>query len=353
MSRGHTPTDVVVLGSGPTAALVALELARAGKRTVVLAAPDAGERVLGHVPSGPPLPYVDAVRHWGRAAAGELWTLQHRAHAALRDEWGQACDLRSAGGFTLATSRPEALALAESEDLLRDDGFVGEFLDGYMLEARFAVRGFAAGYWAEGEAELDAFVLTRAARAAAVAAGAVFLERAGRAEASRRGVRVATPEGEVSAPVAVLASVADAPEEALAGRVEIRLGRGIDLPAREAAPVPSPAQVRGSAARWTAAGGRLHLVVVGGGDPAAFAAEHLPERADPGETSGNFPQGVSRDGLPWIGPVPGLPVFLALGGTADLAGEPLLSRWAVSDLLTGRDATPAPLRAARPASDML
>jgi glycine/D-amino acid oxidase-like deaminating enzyme len=342
--------DVLVVGSGLTAALVALELARAGKRAVVLPARSAGERVLGHVPSGPPLAYGDAVRQWGRAGAGELWACQRRAYDVLRDEWGQACALRPEGGFTLATTRAEGVALAESEDLLRDDGFAGEFLDGYMLEARFAVRGFSAAYWAEGEAELDVALLTRSAAAAAEAAGAVFLENGGPAELSGRGARAATPDGEVSAPVAVVAAAA---AEIVAGRLEERSARALELPSTARAAIPSPARVCGSGARWTGAGGRFRLELIADVDPAAFMADHLPDLDGAREESGPCPRLASRDGLPWIGRLPGLPVFLALGGTSDLAYEPLLSRWAVSELLTGRDTTPAPLRAARSPSAML
>ncbi|HVR71203.1 MAG TPA: FAD-dependent oxidoreductase [Vicinamibacteria bacterium] len=353
MSRRHTAADVVVLGSGLTACLVALELARAGKRTVVVGASE--EPAPGHVPSGPPLAYVDAVRRWGRAGAGELWELQRSAHTVLRAEWGQACDMGRAGGFTLATSRTEGLALAESEDLLRDDGFAGEFLDGFLLEARFAVRGFAAAYWAEDEAELDAVALAGAARAAALAAGAVLLDAAGAglADVSPSGVRAPTAEGDVSAPVAVLATAEAArlsPD--LAGSFAWRESRGVELPARDGAPVPSPARACGGGARWTSAAGPL-LLEVTGGDPAAFAAEHLPQRAGPQGRGWSRRLGLSCDGLPWIGPLPGRPLFAALAGAADLAYEPLLSRWAVSELLTGRDATPARLRAARAASAML
>ena len=353
MSPRRRPADVIVLGSGLTAALAALELARVGQRTVVLAAAYGGDRLAGHVPSGPPFAYVDAVRRWGRAPAAEVWTLHRRALGALREEWGQGCDWRSAGGFTLAGSRPDGLALAESEDALRDDGFAGEFLDGYMLEARFAVRGFTAGFWAEGEAELDVEALTRAAHAAAVAAGATFLERAGAAEVSRTGIRVPARDGEVTADVAVLASATDAPADVLEGRIELRPGRGGEWAIGAGAALPSPVRVAGRAARWTTTGGRLRLDLVGESDPSAFAAAHLPELAGRHEAAGAVRHAVSRDGLPWSGPLPGRPVFLALGGTSDLACEPLLSRWAVSDLVTGRDATPAPLRAVRPASAML
>ena len=349
--------DVVVIGAGLHGCLAALDLERAGRRTVVVAS--AGDRAgpcLGHVPSGPALSYVDAIARWGRPGARELWELQGESHSALRallDEWGRDCAYRGAGGFALATERPEGLALGESEDLLREDGFAGEFLDGFMLEARFAVRGFAAGYWSASEAELDGRALAAAALAAARGSGAALREApVERVELSRGGVVAVTPEGEVRAPLALLASVdASLLVPWFHDRIEVVERRGIRLPARDALPVPSPARAQGGRAGWTTTAGEISLETIDA-DPAGFAARHLPAPAGPRGAVRSGPAGLSRDGLPWVGPLPDLPVVAALGWH-DLAWAPLLSRWAVSALLTGRDATPPRLRAARDASDML
>jgi len=349
--------DVVVIGSGLDGCLVARDLERAGRRTVIV--PSAGGRAVpcrGHVPSGPALSYVDAIGRWGRPGARELWELQRESHAALRellDEWGRDFAYRAEGGFALATERPEGLALGESEDLLREDGFAGEFLDGYMLEARFAVRGFAAGYWSASEAELDGRALATAARAAVRGSGTTFRETpVQRLDLSREGVVAVTPEGEVRAPLAVLASVdASLLVPWFRDRIKVVGRRGILLPARDAFPVPSPARTGGGRAGWTTTGSELSLEVIDA-DPAAFATRHLQAPAGPRGAVWSGSAGLSRDGLPWVGPLPDLPVVAAFG-CQDLAWALLLSRWAVSALLTGRDATPPRLRAARAASDML
>lgn len=349
--------DVVVIGSGLDGCLVARDLQRAGRRIVVVAsAGDRAEPCLGHVPSGPTLSYADAVARWGRPGARELWELQGESHAALRellDEWARDFAYRGEGGFTLATERPEGLLLGESEDLLREDGFAGEFLDGYMLEARFAVQGFAAGYWSASEAELDGRALATAALAVARESGATFRETpVERLDVSRDGVVALTPEGSVRAPVAVLASVdASLLVPWFRDRIEVVERRGIRLPARDAFPMPSPARTSGGRAGWTTTASELLLEVIEA-DPAAFATRHLQAPAGPRGAVWSSPAGLSRDGLPWVGPLPDLPVVAAFG-CQDLAWAPLLSRWAVSGLLTGRDATPPRLRAARAASDML
>jgi glycine/D-amino acid oxidase-like deaminating enzyme len=349
--------DVLVLGAGLNGCLAARDLARAGRRTLVVApAPDHGEACLGHVPSGPALSYAAAIARWGRPGARELWELQRECHSALRallEEWGRSFAYQEVGGFTLAMDRPEGLALAESEDLLREDGFTGEFLDGYMLEARFAVRNFAAAYWAASEAELDGEALAAAARAAAREAGAAWREaRVERLEVSAKGVVAVTPEGRLRAPVAVLASVdASALVPWLRERIDKQERHGIRLQVREAFPVPTPARTEGGRARWTTAAGELGLEVAEA-DPGEFAARHLPDLTGPRAAAWSRPAGRSRDGLPWVGPLPDLPLVAALAGP-DLAWVPLASRWAVSSLLGGRDATPPRLRAARTASDML
>jgi hypothetical protein len=348
--------DVVVIGGGLCGSLVALELARAGRHTVVVDAPTSGpEPCLGHVPSGPPVAYVDARRRWGPAGARELWELQQEAHAALRElfrEIGEDAGYRSAGDFTLALDRQEGLSLAESEDLLRDDGFAGEFLDGYLLEARFDMRGIAAGYWAEAGAELDLEHLARAAGAAARAAGAVFheLHAFQVRELSKDGVLALTGQGPVRAPVAVLgtAAAATAVVPYFAGRIDVADRRGLRVTGFDASRIPSPARLRALRAGWTVAGGELSLEAVGG-DPSDLVAAHLPELPSRAASGAPCRVGLSRDGLPWVGTVPGLPVIAALCGTLDLAYMPLVPRWAVSALLTGRDTTPDRLRAARAA----
>jgi glycine/D-amino acid oxidase-like deaminating enzyme len=352
VSAAGIAADVLVFGSGLTGCLVALDLAHAGRRTVIVDSGDDEAQAPGHVPSGPPLIYVEAVRRWGRDGARELWELQREAHAELLDlvsEW--ACDgrYRSAGGFTLALTRPEGIALADGEDLLREDGFPGEFLDAYLFEARFDVRGFAAAYWAEGEAELEGAALKRAAASAAREAGATFMRPLPGAapDVLRDGVSVATTQGVVTAPVAVLATPTAAPLAGafFDGRLTATMRRGSRWPVGDAA-LCSPARTVAGGAGWTTVG-ELVLEVAGEGDPAAFAAEHLSRPAGPPGGSWARPSVVSRDGLPWVGAIPETALVAALVSGDDLGYAPLVSRWASTLLLTGRDPTPAPLRAAR------
>ena len=117
----------------------------------------------------------------GRPAA------QLRVGGGLREPPAPAGVRRPGRGATAATCRAaascwraiggEAADLAESEDMLRDDGFPGEFLDHYMIETRFDVTGFPGAYWAAEDAEVDARSCSRprsaggARRAASRSAG--------------------------------------------------------------------------------------------------------------------------------------------------------------------------------------
>jgi glycine/D-amino acid oxidase-like deaminating enzyme len=355
VSAGETGADVIVFGAGFTGCVVALELARAGRRTVVVDVGDGAPPGPGHVPSGPPLLYVNAIRRWGHDGARELWELQREAHAELRalmSEWGHDCGYHAAGGFTAALTRPEGLALANGEDQLREDGFAGEFVDAYMFEARFAVQGFAAAYWAEEEAVLDAVALEGAAETAARLAGAGLAGPLdGTPEVTREGVRATAREGVVHAPMAVLASPSALPAAGpyFTGRFEARRCQGKSWRLPDAVLVPGPMRLCAGGAGWAVVRGRLLVETSGELDPASFIATHLTEPLGPQEAEWSRLSGLSADGLPWVGAVPDLPLVAALGAADDLGYAPLLARWAALSLLTGRDHTPPRLRASRPA----
>ena len=59
--------------------------------------------------------------------------------------------------------------------------------------------------------------------------------------------------------------------------------------------------------------------------------------------------GISLDGFPFIGPIPGQPLISAAGFTGLGFGDALLAaRWAVEAAVSGHDPTPARYRTARP-----
>jgi len=361
--------DLIVLGAGLTGCLAAWELARRGRRPLVLEAARIGSGAtaldLGHVPTGPRLLYVDAIRRWGREAAREAWEIQRENHDRLREllaALGDDCGYEGRGGFVLAEDRAEAEALAASEDALREDGFSGEFLDHYMLESRFGVRGFPGAYWCAEDAELDPRRLVAALAAAAQREGAVFREgnAAAALESSPSGVAAATEGGRVEAAAAFVALEANT-----AGLVPFLKGRVTSLPAQwidadEATlPLPSPARTCGGQFAWRTTTAGVRVAHFGGavtGPPADerledFVLRHFAPASIRSGPRGSGVAGKSGDGFPFVGPVPGLNGVVACGyGTFGLGWAVLAAHWAVEALVSGRDPTPPRFKASRGAT---
>jgi glycine/D-amino acid oxidase-like deaminating enzyme len=381
--------DVVLLGAGLVGAAVARELAARGRRVVLLGTrDDALAPSLGHVLVGPGVPYRAAVLRFGRDRAREVWECQRENGDRLRgfvDGLRDSSGYRRAGGFLLAGDRDEGMLLADSEDLLREDGFPGEFLDQYMLEARFDLAGFAAAYWAADDAEVDAASLLVALLAAAAAQGAeirpaegvLAFPGAGEAslafEAGPDGVLVRTARGPVRAPWAVLTTEAFTFGGAPPGGVRSSTLHGLTLRLPPGVALPSPARTADGAHAWQVAGDRLLLAGVGrpgaaadgplaeGTAPSAARTEALPDFAHlramaerlhalPGSAvPWEAATGASPDGLPVIGLVSGRPLAVAVGlGTLAASYAFMAARWIAEAVISGRDPTPAAFRPDRP-----
>ena len=354
---GVHAADVCVLGGGLAGCAAALEAARRGARVAVLEAGAVGssERVsLGHIVVGLGSPYVSAVQRWGRDAAREEWATHAENHERLREHvaaLGTPCAYERRGGFAVALDRGEAAALMEGEDLLRDDGFGGEFLDHYMLEARVDVRGLMGGDWSGGDGAVDERAFVRALAAAAEAAGAVIFEespvrRVGRGPS---GVTAETPAGRIDAGLGIVAGGVPARTLVpfLAERLRPLPMETVSIVADRPLRIPTPAYAAGGRLVWRAWPDRL---VVGAcdGDPEAFARAHFPGATGPVHARWSGTLETTDDGLPLLGPIPAEPLFSAASVAGVGCSHALLAaRWAAEFATTGRDDTPARYRASR------
>jgi glycine/D-amino acid oxidase-like deaminating enzyme len=360
--RRPREADVAVVGAGLAALAAALELSRRGSRVAVLGAAAPAPRGLGLALLGPGRPYVRVARALGRPEARLLWAAGCENHLRLRafvEAAPHDCGYAPGGSFLLATDRAEAAELAESEDMLRDDGFPGEFLDHYMLETRFDLSGFPGAYWAAEDAEIDGGLLLAALDERARAAGIAFLSGSVRgvfAEASS--VSVETEDGDLRAGAGVVAT--DGKAAGLLPELSPLLRPAAPARLRTArmrgAVLPTAVRTADGRVAWKGEGDAILLSGTGPAEEPsldrllAFATRipvelaHARRWDEEGE--------VSVDGLPLVGALPSLPLAVACGFGALPAGLAFAAaRWVADALLAGKDPTPAALRATRaPAS---
>jgi glycine/D-amino acid oxidase-like deaminating enzyme len=354
---------VALVGSGLPVRVVALELARRRCRVTVLGTAGPAERTggLGLVAVGPARPYERVVQGLGREAARAVWAAGRENLRRVREFLEQAgcdCGHRALGGFLLGADRAEAESLAESEDLLRDDGFPGEFLDHYMLETHFDVSGFPGAYWAADDAELDVAALAATVEAAARAADVVFRPaRARGIVASRSGTVVETDQGPVRASWVVVAT--DAVASDWLPELRPHLGRAASdrrwFVPEAGVSLPGAARTADGSLAWQTRMSGVTLAATGllspGGPRDPERLETLATRLHgaPGDAQcWTEPGEIAPDGLPIVGMIPGRPVGVACGfGPFAPSLAFAAARWIADAIVEGRDPTPEPFRVGR------
>ncbi len=363
--RRHAPlqADVGVVGSGLPALAAALELVppgREGHRPRLRPGRGAAASVSASPLLGPGRPYARVARAIGRSAARLVWAAGCENHLRLRalvEEARRDCGYVARGSFLLARDRAEAADLAESEDMLRDDGFPGEFLDHYMLETRFDLSGFPGAYWAAEDAEIDGPRLLGALGEWARAAGIGFEPGPVRARPGRGVGRDGRDRGGARARRAR----SWWRRTARSATSSLSFGRCCAPPPRRACaprcsrgrscPPPSGPPTAASPGR----AGRDRCCSPGSGESGDVSAEGLEDFATRIPVDGatlrrwNEPGEVSADGMPIVGRLPGRPLAVACGFGALSPGLAFAAaRWVADAVLSGSDPTPGPLRATRP-----
>jgi glycine/D-amino acid oxidase-like deaminating enzyme len=341
---GSVEADVVVVGAGLCGASAALALGEAGVRTVWLEAAGvswgASGRNAGFILQGTAERYNRAVAVMGRERARRVHEASRANHRAMADtltRLGIACGYMQRGCLQLAGSEGEEAELLESADMMRADGFGAAVREGGALPECFREAGFRVGIHIPDDGELDPARFVRGVAAAAVASGVQLFERSPVVELSAPSpgdVHARTPDGEVRASIVLVCT------NAAAGRLlpffadKVDPVRGQMLATAPAPPLfPCPVYADHGFDYWRqdeygriALGGWRNLDPDGevGMDEAlhpliqermtAFLHRFPALRDVPVTHRWSGTMGFSRDGLPLVGAVPGLPGALAAAG---------------------------------------
>lgn len=336
--------DVLVVGAGLCGASAAYALGKAGVRTAWVegraVSSGASGRNAGFLLQGTAERYVRAIAVLGRDRARRVHAASrenHRAMAATVAELSLACGYQRRGSLQLAGSAPEEAELLESAALLREDGFEATIRDGDRLAACFRDAGFRLGVHIPEDGELQPASFVRGVARAAMDLGVRLYEQTPILELrapSPGDVTARTPRGEIRASLVLVCTNASAGALLPFFADKVNPVRGQML---ATAPAPAlfdcPVYADHGFDYWRqdehgriALGGWRNLDPEG--ETGSEEVLHPLIQARMTEFLHRFPalrdvpvthrwagtMGFSRDGLPIVGPVPGVPGALAAAG---------------------------------------
>lgn len=365
--------DVLVIGGGITGLSLLHWLWRRGVKAAVVermgVAAGASGRNAGFLLTGVADNYAVACRTHGRALARELWDFTAGNHDLLLDLLGGAeVGHRRNGALTLAGVAGELEELRESAELLAEDSLGGAFIDA-PEEAPAWSRG---GLLMERDGVVDPVAACSALARCAPAASICEQVTVRALHSSAASVRVDTSAGEVVAGEVVVA--ANAWTAALIPGMPIAPVRAQML--ASAAVTPSPPTGRPVYAHrghryWRRldsgellAGGCRELAAADeqtdADEPTPAVQGHLDAfvaglLGAPAEITHRWAgtMGFTPDGLPLVGPVPGMPRVWVCGGfTGHGLGMAAAAARAIADRLCGGAPPPVWLAPSRLAPAM-
>ncbi len=341
--------DVVIVGGGYVGGATAYWLTRMGVQPVLVErrAISAGAtgRNAGFIAPGLGQAFAEAVERYGRAGAIQRLEFTRRGRDLTRhmiDDLDIDCDLEQSGGLTVAASAAEWSILRASGDALIQAGVPVQVLDRPALADHLLtdVPSVFAGALYNSETMLvnPAKLNNAIVRAARDGGARVFLHTDVLAltDLADGGVMVETSRGEIAASRVVLATNAWSPLLAGFFTGRIRPVRGQMLATEPAPPVFRRAMSMNYGYEYWSqrAGGTIVLGgarwAVAGRDEGYYAEELNPDIQDAlyRFLTDTFPalrgvgvarrwsgiMGFSRDGYPYIGPMPGRGRVLVAAG---------------------------------------
>lgn len=341
---GDQECDVAVVGAGLCGASVVHALAAAGVRVGWLEAgtvsSGASGRNAGFLLQGTAERYSRAIGVMGRQRARAVHQISRENHTAMAQtatDLAIDCGYMRRGALQLAGSAEEESDLLESAQLLREDGFAAEVRQGNSLDAVYRDAGFRIGVHITDDGELDPARFVRGVSAAAVAKGVQLYEHSRVTSIGAGGpgdMALRTESGTLKSQVVVLCTNAytGALSDWFADKVDPVRGQMLAT-----APAPPlfacPVYADHGFDYWRQ--DEFGRIVLGGWrnlDPNAERGTeevlHPTIQTRMAEFLHRFPamrevpvthrwagtMGFSRDGLPIVGPVPGLPGAFAAAG---------------------------------------
>ena len=382
--EGDSEAEIAIVGGGITGASAALWLARAGVRAAVLEgrtiAAGASGRNGGFLLAGTAESYATAIARYGRERARRIWdfsTRNQRLAASLADELaalGWATGFRRTGSLRIAATDAELAELVASDALQREDGWDAELLPRDRLPACIQAYYTGAAYYpGDGEIQPARFVAGLARLAEQAGAAIYETSPVARIEPEGAGVRITTDGGTLRAGAALLATNAWLPEmlgplgdgaATLAGAIVSTRGQMlVTAPVTERL-FDSPCYADEGYQYWRQLeDGRL---VVGGWRNTSFATENTSDETPGGAVQSSLDAFVhetlglaglpierrwagimafSRDGLPYVGRLPGQQsnLYVAGGYTGHGNASAILAARTIADLILGQPTPDADL----------
>ena len=212
--------DVVVVGAGLCGASTAWHLSQSNLRVALVEsrgiAHGATGRNAGFILQGTAERYNRAIAQMGRDKARTIHHLSVENHRKIR-EWIEhhnvECEYKRGGSLQLASSPEEEAELIESADLLLEDGFEAQLLYGEELGEPYLSAGFQTGIILPEDGEIHpAKFVQEVVRKSHEQGVHVFTNSPVTSIESDEDVRLQTPQGTITAHMAVLCTNAYLPE---------------------------------------------------------------------------------------------------------------------------------------------
>ena len=382
--EGDARAEVAIVGGGITGTSAALWLARAGVRAAVLEgrtiAAGASGRNGGFLLAGTAESYATAIARYGRERARRIWDFSTRNQllaASLAEELaalGWATGFRRTGSLRIAATDAEFAELVASDALQREDGWDAELLPRDRLPARIQAHYSGAAYYpGDGEIQPARFV-TGLAQLAQQAGAAIYEASPVTAiEPDGEGMRItAAGGGTLRAGAILVATNAWLPELLLPLGDDAAELAGAIAPTRGQMLVTAPVAERLFDCPCYADEGYQYWrqledgrLAVGGWRNTSFATENTSDETPGGTVQSSLDAFVhetlglaglsierrwagimafSRDGLPYVGRLPGRPnVYVAGGYTGHGNASAILAARTIADLILGQPSPDADL----------